>query len=125
MIQKLHICQVCFYRLMKLKYCFPNEVFLPSCLYLNYLNSGLMFISFFFFCKMLEDSSRYLHSLVELVKETFQFSLWYAIYRMFEFFFFNNLIQIWNYICVLWLFSAMIKTLFMTFGPSPPYPEPI
>lgn len=57
--------------------------FFISCLYLNYLNSGLMFISFFF-CKMLKDSSRYLHSMVELVKETFQFSLWYAIYRMFE-----------------------------------------
>lgn len=39
---------------------------------------------FFFFCKMLKDSSKYLHSMVELVKETFQFSLQYAIYGMFE-----------------------------------------
>ena len=84
MIQKLHICQACFYRLKKFKHCSPNEVFFAFLPIFKLSKFWVNVYIFFFFCKMLKDSSRYLHSMVELVKETFQFSLWHAIYRMFE-----------------------------------------
>lgn len=83
-----------------------------------------MFISFFFY-KMFEDSFMYLHSMVELVKDPFQFSVWCAIYRAsWDPFKKNTLLRFITFMCTIAVLFSNNKSSSYDSGPSPAHSEP-